>query len=119
MQPTKSGKRQTGGEAFQPFYARARLACARSEKSENIPARSFGNAAAAIMAALSVESAGVGKNTGHASPAARAAERRPALEATPPEIIRDRAPISSMQTAARRNSSSITVYWKEASRSEE
>ena len=48
---------------------------ARSEKSEKFPARSFGNAAAAIMAALSVESAGVGKKTGQERPAARAAVR--------------------------------------------
>ena len=72
---------------IQLFYARARLAWARSEKSENCPFRSFGNAAAAIIAALSVESAGVGKNTGQESPAALRGARRPAFDATPPEMM--------------------------------
>src|ERR1700733_8060862 len=101
-----------GGAALQLFYpqARARLAWARRAKSAKRPARSFGNAAAAIIAALSVESAGGGKNTGQESEAARAAARRPALDATPPEMMSDRAPICSMHTAARRRSSSMTVY---------
>lgn len=66
-------------------------------------------AAAAIMTALSVESAGVGKYTGHGEFALRAAARRPALDATPPEMINALAPISSAEAMARHSSSSITV----------
>ena len=62
------------------------------------------------MAALSVESAGVGKKTGQESLATLAAARRPAFEATPPDMIRLLAPISSALLAARRSSSSMTVY---------
>ena len=45
------------------------------------------------------------------------ARRKPWLEATPPEIIRLRAPICSAEAEARRSNSSTTVRWKEARRS--
>src|SRR5689334_17371308 len=90
-------------------YASAKPAVALRSKSSNSPRRSFGNAAAAIIAALSVDSAGVGKNTGQGRLALLAAARNPAFAATPPEMITARAPISSAAAATRRSSSSITV----------
>src|ERR1700681_534481 len=100
-----------------PGHASERLACARSEKSSKRPCRSFGKAAAAIIAALSVERPGVGKNTGYGRCAFRAAARRPELQATPPEMINVRAPIFSAEAVERRSSSSITVRWKDDKRS--
>ena len=61
--------------------------------------------------------AGAGKNTGQGRTAASAAARRPELQATPPEMISDRAPMRSAETAARVRSSRITARWKDASRS--
>jgi len=46
----------------------------------------FGNAAAAIIAALSVDRPGDGKYTDKPTPCPRAAARNPELQATPPEI---------------------------------
>jgi hypothetical protein len=45
-------------------YARARLACALTSSAANSLRASFGNAAAAIIAALSVDRPGDGKYTG-------------------------------------------------------
>src|SRR5712691_13382559 len=73
-------------------YASARFASARRVASANSPRANFGNAAAAIIAALSVERPGSGKKTGYARRILFAllfpAMRRPALHATPPETIR-------------------------------
>ena len=79
-------------------------------KSAKSPRWYFGMAAAAIMAALSVERPGVGKSTGYGRAADSATRRRPELHATPPEIIIERAPIASAAEAARFKSSSITVF---------
>src|SRR5262249_13719284 len=90
-------------------YAKARLAFAASVKSANSPRPYFRNAAAAIMAALSVERWGVGKRTGIPTFGVCAASRKPELHATPPDTMRERALISPADFAARRNSSSMTV----------
>ena len=71
----------------------------------NSPSSNFGNAAAAIIAALSVDNAAEGNSALYFA----AAFRKPELHATPPEMIIDRAPISSADRSARRSSSSITV----------
>src|SRR5579863_515778 len=90
-------------------YSNARWAWARRVRSAEEWQVSFEKAAAAIMAALSVDSPGDGKKTGHGRRRASAALRKPVLQATPPETIKLREPVSSTQRAARRNNSSITV----------
>src|SRR5580704_5595629 len=69
-------------------YASVRLACARKVKSANSARASLGKAAAAIMAALSVERPGAGKKTGYGTLLDWAAARKPELQATPPETIK-------------------------------
>jgi hypothetical protein len=70
-----------------PPYASVKFACAFTSCPANSARANFGNAAAAIMAALSVDKPGERKYTGYASLAFRAAVRKPELRATPPEII--------------------------------
>src|ERR1700724_1106310 len=98
-------------------HASGRFAWAAISSPANCPAASLGNAAAAIIAALSVESPGEGKCTGYGNRADWAAARNPVLQATPPETIKERAPMRSAEAAARVSSSVITACWNEAKRS--
>src|SRR5579862_127007 len=100
---------QALGASLTKGQASVRFARAITPKSANSPRTSLGNAAAAIIAALSVASAGDGKCAGHGSPAERAAARKPLLEATPPAIISERAPIRPAESPARVSSSRITA----------
>src|ERR1700730_3687101 len=86
-------------------------------KPANSPRASLGNAAAAIIAALSVDKPGEGKYTGYGNPAVLAAARRPELHATPPDTIRLHAPFCPADAAARRSSSVMTACWNEANKS--
>ena len=67
-------------------------------------------AAAAIMAALSVDKPGVGNSTGHGKRAPAAALRNPWLQATPPETITVDAPISSAERIMRNYERSFGVH---------
>src|SRR5713101_6428313 len=75
-------------------YARGRLASALSWASASSPASSFGKAAAAIIAALSVESWRLGKKTPRPRELASSSKLRRSwrFAATPPETRTERAP---------------------------
>src|SRR6266568_6180909 len=91
--------------------ASGKFGSAFSAEPASSPASSFGYAAAAIMAALSVERARLGKNTSR--PRLRASSsndrRSSVLAATPPETRIERAPDSSAAASARVTKSLTTV----------
>src|SRR4051794_32853023 len=84
-------------------YANGRAASAVMSKPAKSPRASFGNAAAAIIAALSVDNPTVGKYTGY--PIDAAAPRSPELHATPPETTPLPPSIASAAPSARANNS--------------
>ena len=91
--------------------ASGRTASASSSSPANSPARKCGYAAAAIIAALSVESARLGKNDARPRRAASSSNvlRSSALAATPPETSTVAARSSSAASNVGRTKSRTTL----------
>ena len=103
---------------YRNTQASGREAVALSEVSAKTPAQNRGKAAAAIMAALSVERARLGKKVcmPEALPFASKTERSCALAATPPETRMVDAPQCSAAINVRSQRSRTTAFWNSRTR---